>query len=93
MTCTDFSFTIFCFTNSQSLQQLIENGPEPFSMLVIIYFGHVFFRANPSLGIQSVAFDVVTIVDSEERFHGITDSDALPNLLCNRVIHPLGDAH
>ena len=33
-----------------------------------IQFGHVFFRANPSLGIQSVAFDVVTIVDSEERF-------------------------
>ena len=58
-----------------------------------IYFGYVLFRANPSLGIQFVAFDVVTIVDSEERFHGITDSDAFPNLRRNRVTHPFSDVH
>ena len=58
-----------------------------------IHFGYVLFRACPSLGTQFVAFDVVTIVDSEERFHGITDSDALPNLRCNRVTHPCSDVH
>ena len=57
------------------------------------HFGHVLFRASPSLGIQFLAFDVVTIVDSEERFHGITDSDALPNLRCYRVTHPSSNVH